>query len=272
MGGWTGEGKDTIIWDGTIKAKNFLASSTGGSFLLLDQTTPQTVINGTPVLPSLNLDDPLTTATLTIDFRELSGVKFPVLTGNTSSSLPYTIIDGGIYALRSGTTNPQVYLAGASLENPVRILTEPTSATLKGTMQFIADNNANPNLYGDFKFTGNDADIGFVDFNQLAAKNIQGLHISDGTFYDFDTYADIYGLKIDDITDFNGWGATNFYAIKTGTGAVEFGDVCKAAGYKSSDGSAGITATITTAKLTAGGANGSMTFKNGLLTAQTAAT
>lgn len=34
----------------------------------------------------------------------------------------------------------------------------------------------------------------------------------------------------------------------------------------------GISATITTAKLTAGGVNGSMTFVNGLLTAQTAAT
>jgi len=35
---------------------------------------------------------------------------------------------------------------------------------------------------------------------------------------------------------------------------------------------AGITATITTAKLTPGGTNGSMTFTNGILTAQTAAT
>jgi hypothetical protein len=34
----------------------------------------------------------------------------------------------------------------------------------------------------------------------------------------------------------------------------------------------GITATITTAKLTGGGANGSMTFTNGLLTALTPAT
>ena len=34
----------------------------------------------------------------------------------------------------------------------------------------------------------------------------------------------------------------------------------------------GINATITTAKLTGGGANGSMTFKNGILTAQTPAT
>ena len=34
----------------------------------------------------------------------------------------------------------------------------------------------------------------------------------------------------------------------------------------------GITGTITTAKLTGGGANGSMTFTNGVLTAQTPAT
>lgn len=45
-----------------------------------------------------------------------------------------------------------------------------------------------------------------------------------------------------------------------------------AGGYKSSDGSAGLTATITTAKLTTIGTNGSMTFKDGILTAQTQAT
>lgn len=37
-------------------------------------------------------------------------------------------------------------------------------------------------------------------------------------------------------------------------------------------GSPGFTGTITTAKLTGGGANGSMTFSNGILTAQTPAT
>lgn len=36
--------------------------------------------------------------------------------------------------------------------------------------------------------------------------------------------------------------------------------------------SGGLSVTITTAKLTGGGANGSMTFTNGILTAQTAAT
>lgn len=42
--------------------------------------------------------------------------------------------------------------------------------------------------------------------------------------------------------------------------------------YQSSDGSAGITATITTAALTPGGTQGSMTFKDGVLVAQTQAT
>ena len=43
--------------------------------------------------------------------------------------------------------------------------------------------------------------------------------------------------------------------------------------YLAADGSAGITATITTAKIThITGSNGSMTFKNGILTAQTQAT
>jgi hypothetical protein len=195
----------------------------GGEWAVEDHSVSKVVKTIEFECQSLKVDDPLSTATYQVGFRNLSGVLFPTITPNTSTSFPYSIIDGGIYALRSGTTNPLVYLAGASLENPVRILTEPTSTTLKGTMQFIADNNANPNLYGDFKFTGNDADIGFVDFNQLAAKNIQGLHISDGTFYDFDTYENIYGLKIDDITDFNGWGAVNFYAIKTGTGKITFG-------------------------------------------------
>ena len=53
---------------------------------------------------------------------------------------------------------------------------------------------------------------------------------------------------------------------------IDSSGIAQAGGYKSSDGSAGITAVITTAKLTAGGANGSMTFKNGILTAQTQAT
>lgn len=67
------------------------------------------------------------------------------------------------------------------------------------------------------------------------------------------------------VLDLNADGTSKFYENATFDKNVE------AATY-SVGGTAGISATITTAKLTSGGANGSMTFVNGILTAQTAAT
>jgi len=67
-----------------------------------------------------------------------------------------------------------------------------------------------------------------------------------------------YGIKIGDVAH----GTTANYAIKTGLGLVEFGDVVKATGYKSSDGSLGTTGTITTASLI----GKTVTIKNGLIT------
>jgi hypothetical protein len=58
----------------------------------------------------------------------------------------------------------------------------------------------------------------------------------------------------------------------TGQSSYTAGHVIYAATATSFSGIAGIDVTITTAKLTAGGANGSMTFTKGVLTAQTAAT
>lgn len=49
-------------------------------------------------------------------------------------------------------------------------------------------------------------------------------------------------------------------------------DVTGALGFTPAHVFTGLNVTITTAKLTSGGANGSMTFTNGVLTAQTAAT
>jgi hypothetical protein len=57
-----------------------------------------------------------------------------------------------------------------------------------------------------------------------------------------------------------------------GTGMLDVAGVLQTDGYNSADGSAGITATIVTAQLTALGSQGSMTFKDGILTAQTPAT
>lgn len=65
------------------------------------------------------------------------------------------------------------------------------------------------------------------------------------------TLGTLYGIHLADMT-----GASNNWAIKTGAGKVEFGDTVKAAGYLSSDGSAGVTT--------------SAGIKNGLLTDQSA--
>lgn len=65
-----------------------------------------------------------------------------------------------------------------------------------------------------------------------------------------------------------------FYVPYSGaTGDVNLGThTLRAGAYKSSDGSTGITVTITTAALTTLGSQGSMVFKNGLLVSQIAAT
>lgn len=82
----------------------------------------------------------------------------------------------------------------------------------------------------------------------------------------------IFGRTGAVVADTNDYAA--FYVPYTGAAAdVNLGAfIMQAGGYKSSDGSAGITATIVTAALTGGGTQGSMSFKNGLLVSQVAAT
>ena len=73
-----------------------------------------------------------------------------------------------------------------------------------------------------------------------------------------------YGLYVEDIDV----GTTLNYAIYTGAGDVRFGDdaevvgTLQAGGYKSSDGTAGVTADVAVAKV--GGGTRTFTFKNGL--------
>lgn len=63
-------------------------------------------------------------------------------------------------------------------------------------------------------------------------------------------------------------------SFDTRTGAVTLtsSDVTSALGFTPQAAFTGLNVTVTTAKLTSGGANGSMTFTNGVLTAQTPAT
>lgn len=70
------------------------------------------------------------------------------------------------------------------------------------------------------------------------------------------TIDNVYGLYIESQT-----AGGNNWAIKTGLGKVEFGDVVQAQGYKSADGSAGVTVSGTSCTITA--------IKNGIITAAT---
>lgn len=80
MGGWTGEGKDTIIWDGDIVAKNFIGGTSGGTTtdaLKLDQTIPQTIINGKPIFNTgLIINNSANSHTLTLDGTSTDGEGF----------------------------------------------------------------------------------------------------------------------------------------------------------------------------------------------------
>lgn len=62
------------------------------------------------------------------------------------------------------------------------------------------------------------------------------------------------------------------FNTRTGGVTLESVDVTSALGFTPEPAFTGMNVTITTAKLTSGGANGSMTFTNGVLTAQTPAT
>lgn len=64
------------------------------------------------------------------------------------------------------------------------------------------------------------------------------------------------------------YGATpDTFLWRSGPNALQTGATLTAAGYKSSDGSAGITATVPLAALTTGGTQGSLTIRSGLITA-----
>ena len=167
------------------------------------------------------------------------------------------------------------------------------------TFQSVTGNNlsttgANLFGYGMYGGTANMKDITALNIENLrvlagtfTADNVRGIRIKNPTTSGASTITNLTQLEIEKPTK-----GTNNYQLKllgNGTGSGIWFDgaeriysdgtnLCSAApfkavgGLKSSDGSTGITATITTAALTPGGSTGSMTFKNGILTAQTAAT
>ena len=120
-----------------------------------------------------------------------------------------------------------------------------------------ADGRIKALIYGEFNSTVS---------SQILRFNAETQLYQDSLYFKWGAGADC-GIMYNG-TDMN----YNSQLVGTGEHLFNGGSVRGNGGFKSSDGSAGISVTITTAAITVGGAQGSMTFKNGLLTAQTPAT
>lgn len=198
------------------------------TYLKLDQSTPQTITNGTPTFPSLYVDDPASTANYTVGFKNMSGgVKYPIITPMGSTGYSYGIIEGGMYLIDTASVPlPQLYfghISGAGdWENGASIYSNTNSATEGGSLRFYAKAIADPFTYPDYYFqNGNGAGLGRMDLDNLKLDNVGGINIAYPYVSD-EEYTTAWGLKIGDVD----WGSTN-YAIQTGTGLVEFGDTLR---------------------------------------------
>ena len=195
---------------------------TGGTF---DLTT-----TGIATVGELDVTAPNTS--LTIKEVNYAGIaKFPVISPTDSLGRSYAIQEGGLYLLAKDTYIPQVYLAGDDFANATVISTDPTSATLLGTMVFNARNQGDTSYfsYPVYIFNGNGLTYGWIDFTGETLTNAP-INMKQNYFYDsLDTYANSYGILIGDI-DKTVTGATTAYSIKTGLGRISFGDSVQVAG------------------------------------------
>ncbi len=122
-----------------------------------------------------------------------------------------------------------------------------------------------------------------VGYNCLANVTTGSRNVAIGDSAGYNNVSGAGNVFLGDDAGYNETGSDKLYIANTNTatplilgdfsaGTVKIAGTMEAA-FKSSDGSAGITATITTARLTpTTGSEGSMTFKDGILVAQTQAT
>ena len=126
MGGWSGEGKDTIYWDGTIRAKNILSETidiTIPIYLKLDQTTAQTISNGAPYFST--------------------AIKTPIIYPNADSTTAIKInkADGSTNIVTIDTTNGRVGVGktpGSTLD---------VNGTIKSTSTIEANSSSDASVW-----------------------------------------------------------------------------------------------------------------------------
>lgn len=137
MGGWTGEGKDTIIWDGTIRAKQFYGQYVGDDeYLKLDGSNANVNINigtydltttGTITTGDLLLTDP------THNYLFTNRTTFLALQSQTSGQ-PFVL---ETYS-KDGDNTDNIFFRQFTLGTPAsianseffEILSQPTITTL----------------------------------------------------------------------------------------------------------------------------------------------
>jgi hypothetical protein len=219
-----------------------------------------------------------------------SGLKSTARKDNVGESISHTTLSD------IGTnTHAQIDFHIADSSDPHGATLTQTSLQITSYLMIVADYPQcgiyyyNPSLFGGgynvFKRgTTGDADAAVASSSELGYNSFYGW---DGTDYKRGGYFAFYstenwdathqGTLFNISTTLNGQDFNSERLVIDGDGIIIpkgniNSDYLIRGGYYSLDFSEGITATITTAKLTSGGANGSMTFKNGILTAQTAAT
>ena len=241
---------------------------------------------------------------LTLGRKGITGSIYPAhaqfVLGNTANGysklylqitrlgIPYNVMGWGVI---SGTTAASVEYIGFADFNAIGDGTAIVSvsdssgaaSTSQGKLRFRAGGTTTGYISGQYNSgtlrlvfgggnTNTDIDLAIYDNGNIAIGLISTpsarLHIISTTEqlrvgYDTSNYFS---------TTVSSAGVVTFDAVGA-SARFDFSDAVKfVGGTQSSDGSTGITATITTAALTGGGAQGSMTFKDGILTAQTQAT
>ena len=226
-----------------------------------------------------------------------------LLVGNSivmGSGTSYNVACGVNMTIGDGVNNP---VNSAYLGNQMTDLTYGGGVMIGSNLNTYAAGGGQPFMFGQLI---NDYGASNVSFGSIITHNVNtvgnfamGICLETssnnvtgsvtigcgdlGGSYGYNLINDIdktimFGLNSDiptmTMTAGSGKGSTGKIGIctKTPSDTLQVNGTIRSSSYKSSDGSAGITATITTAKLTLTGANGSQTFKNGLLVAQTPAT
>ncbi len=234
----------------------------------------------------------------------VSGVTFYDWTEQTPLRLGFTPTVGGMY----GTTrrNPVIEPNGLALANGSFVRVRPAYFDAQYDMIYYAETNplsgsdvdASATQAGDVNLAaGQVLGDGYKLFNKslyvnAALADNEGLIViyvtnTSGTpgFY-FENQSDhpgsaaggvLYNPTTKNTSLLSNWGQTGnlgelSFKLDADLNTGDLTAVNSPAASYSCRGLKGLSVTITTAKLTAGGANGSMTFTGGILTAQTAAT